>query len=470
MAVTLDIRFPWGRYHGTAWDRNANEGAPDWPPAPWRVLRALYATWQWYCAELDEAVVHSLLSKLAAAPRYHLPMHTVAHTRHYLPGPGHKPGVATETVKTFDTFVVMERNASLLMDFPVDLSDVERHALDLLAENLAYLGRADAIVEARVAGQEELPGEGWLEAEPEVLPTEGGLQLLGAVQPLDVASLTIRPRAVRAARLMRPPGSHWLTYGRPKPAAPRTNRARREERRPTAVRLALTGASLPALDDAVLVGHVLRQACLQRYGGPPEDVSSVLAGKSRDGQAVAGLHGHAHFLPVSTSGNPKLLDTVIVWAPNGLPERELHAILGVRRLYSSHYAGELRDGLLGVEAVGEVADVAPELCGPASQWRSVTPFAPTRHGRGEPMGLLADNLRRELSYRNLPDVDEIEHLPGPWLQFRRHRPNSERRVQARRAFGVRLTFGKPVTGPFVLGQLSHFGLGLFMPGAGDGPS
>ena len=45
MAATLAIRFPLGRYHATPWDRSVNEGATEWPPSPWRLLRALVATW-----------------------------------------------------------------------------------------------------------------------------------------------------------------------------------------------------------------------------------------------------------------------------------------------------------------------------------------------------------------------------------------------------------------------------------------
>ena len=46
MSTSLGLRFPWGRYHATAWGRQANEGAAEWPPSPWRILRALYATWR----------------------------------------------------------------------------------------------------------------------------------------------------------------------------------------------------------------------------------------------------------------------------------------------------------------------------------------------------------------------------------------------------------------------------------------
>ena len=31
------------RYHATPWDAHVNEGRVEWPPSPWRLLRALVA-------------------------------------------------------------------------------------------------------------------------------------------------------------------------------------------------------------------------------------------------------------------------------------------------------------------------------------------------------------------------------------------------------------------------------------------
>jgi CRISPR-associated protein Csb2 len=38
---TLRLRFPGGRYHATPWGHHVNEGQVEWPPSPWRLLRAL---------------------------------------------------------------------------------------------------------------------------------------------------------------------------------------------------------------------------------------------------------------------------------------------------------------------------------------------------------------------------------------------------------------------------------------------
>ena len=43
--TVLELRFPAGRFHSTPWGRHVNEGAIEWPPSPWRLLRSLIATW-----------------------------------------------------------------------------------------------------------------------------------------------------------------------------------------------------------------------------------------------------------------------------------------------------------------------------------------------------------------------------------------------------------------------------------------
>ncbi|HFQ89125.1 MAG TPA: type I-U CRISPR-associated protein Cas5/Cas6, partial [Desulfobulbus sp.] len=43
--LAIGFRFIAGRYHATPWGRHVNEAAVEWPPSPWRIVRALAATW-----------------------------------------------------------------------------------------------------------------------------------------------------------------------------------------------------------------------------------------------------------------------------------------------------------------------------------------------------------------------------------------------------------------------------------------
>ena len=125
------------------------------------------------------------------------------------------------------------------------------------------------------------------------------------------------------------------------------------------------------------------------------------------------------------------------------------------------------------QAAGRVEQVAPELCGPARRWRSLTPYLPVRHRKREsPEEYLAADVAAELGYRPQykdllpPVVARVEQgsaMVDRWAsEFRRHRI-TERRLRSRPGLGLLLKFPEPVTGPLLLGQLSHFGYGIFAP-------
>ena len=468
VSTTLEITLPWGRYHATRWGRNVNEATVDWPPSPWRLLRALYATWCWHAEDdLDATVVERLLEQLSVPPRFALPPHTVAHTRHYFPRLSHRLGVNSDTDKTLDTFVVTDRGATVLVDWPVDLDADGREALALLAERLGYLGRADSIVVARLReADDELPAEGWLEPDAGSGPT---VDSLAVAETFVLADLLKSPSQVRSERLLLPAGSRFVQYPSPRPTAITRPVATRRVAtvdprgdRPVAVRFAITANALPARTQALVVGDLLHKVVTRR----DDATSSLLRGTDSDRKPLNGPHDHAHLLSFSRAADDKLLDTVALWVPGGTPEDLDQLLNRPIVLFSPPHLGVERRLHLTVEAVGDPARVIPELVGPSRVWCSATPYAPVRHSRHADLDtLLQDDITRELGYRGLREAVRVAVIPGPWLTFRRHR-TSERLVQARRAFGVEIEFAKPVSGPIALGQLSHFGLGLFRP-AGD---
>ena len=105
--------------------------------------------------------------------------------------------------------------------------------------------------------------------------------------------------------------------------------------------------------------------------------------------------------------------------------------------------------------------------GPAPCWTSCTPFAPSRHGnKKEPWHKHVEaEIKRELTvYRDMPAPASVRVLKEDVRRFRRYRlPPKESLHSSRRANMVEIKFNEPVTGPIVLGALSHYGLGLFLP-------
>ena len=74
MPVALHLRFPAGRYHATGWGHHVNEAALDWPPAPFRLLRALYAQAFRLPERPERERLASLFGKLARPPASRLPL------------------------------------------------------------------------------------------------------------------------------------------------------------------------------------------------------------------------------------------------------------------------------------------------------------------------------------------------------------------------------------------------------------
>jgi CRISPR-associated protein Csb2 len=188
-----------------------------------------------------------------------------------------------------------------------------------------------------------------------------------------------------------------------------------------------------------------------------------------------------------------VLSGLLVWMPATLTTGEIAEIIGLSNRLMSGQRG--REGYevkgfpptrLLLQAVGQVGFVVPELCGPARVWRSRTPYLPVRHRKRESLDeFLATDVATELGYRaemlrsaadgvdltagggwppvTVTRVDPEDGLPDRWArEFRRYRM-TEHLGQSRRGLGLRLEFDQEVRGPLLLGQLSHFGFGLFTP-------
>lgn len=187
MSLTISIRFRTGRAHLHPWQTHHSEGRVEWPPSPWRLLRALVAVAgrgltplpapDWFAdpgkklrATKNEAPVwpasgyvsvpdlwsgpepgeiplsrlERLLVDLSAIPYIWLPKTSGGHTRQYFPI--HKDGVVKNTGSAvFDTFAVIANGEPLLFHWQdVDLDQTQQNDLKLLLDRMTYFGRAES--------------------------------------------------------------------------------------------------------------------------------------------------------------------------------------------------------------------------------------------------------------------------------------------------------------------------------------
>ena len=497
MTTRLIVDFPLGRYHGTAWGRHPNEGITDFPPSLWRILRALYSSWKQFHPQLPDADVHGLLESLATTPRYLVPDFRLAHTRHYLPDVKHQPPVAVATDLQFDNFAVLDRNSDtgasrLVVEWDIDLAPGAIAAFQALTDGVRFLGRAESVCDMTAStGHQPLtindlgPGQRLYEpadgttVDTEVLCPDGQLSL---------DALTATPSDVRRkSRRSIPAHTAWIPYTASRAEAEaRTEIDYTQPSGVFAIRWTLSAPKNPTLKNALVVAELTRRAANIEYGHRARrlgisETSHALSGKTRHGQLRNDGHQHAHFFAFSRDQRRQPsapIDTVVAYAPGGFTVADLEALLAVRAPTRIDWDKTINErSRLVREAMGPLASVAPELCGPSQRWTSATPFVPSRYRKREPLvAFLANNLQIEAQGRATREGQEtwlaphadsltITNEPEPQgFRFRTHRiTGANSRAKAPPSFTFSLEFAEPVVGPVTLGRHAHLGMGLFLP-------
>ena len=465
MPTTVAIRFPLGRYHATPWDRSVNEGATEWPPSPWRLLRALVATWYTRWPDLSAPVLDGLLDALGDPPCYLTPRERPGHTRHYLPDLSHRKGEPGRTDLTLDPYLSVGRDKELLVGWDADLESEQRQVLAKLAELLPYLGRADSVCEARLLDDDHVPDESWWRP-----GAQGGrtTRLLASARPVSRAALEMSTVQVRKSRRTVPPDTCWVNYAVTEPlTAPQPRRAGTDV---TAVRFAIISRAPVTAVNGILLADKVHAVAARIFAG-------------EEGRHILGYsgaptnHQHAHWIPIAAgTGHADPVTSLVVYMPNGLSAQEVARLVTIQQVTGQRGPGGdgyqvkgLPEVKLLLQGAGPIGQVAPELCGPARRWRSWTPYLPVRHRKRDSLAeYVSADVSAELGYRDLPPAactfaDPDAGLPDRWARgYRRYRL-SERMDSARPGLGLRLEFAQEVAGPVLLGQLSHFGYGIFRP-------
>lgn len=504
--LALALQFPAGRYHATPWGRHVNEADVEWPPSPWRLLRALIATWHRKCdpEAYPEHVLESLTKQLASGlPEFHLPAANLTHTRHYMPV---RSGRAEKKVMIFDGFVRLDSRDDLIVIWPsLSLGENESSLLRVLLRDTGFLGRAESWLEARMLDE-------WT-GEPNCVPSELALdtdtgeirepvRLLApidnqsytrwrkeTVDGIDWQSMTRKPRTelqntlpeklIDALRIdtgdlqqvgwSQPPGGRFVTYQRPADCfAPRQRPQLRlvssRNHRPTTARFLVSGNPRPLIRDAVRIGELMRTALMYkakwRFG--PDHVPRELSGHNLP---AGNRHGHAFYLPQDADSDGRI-DHILVHAAEGFSREALIAFGELCKLFDD----KGREWPVLLENYGQREQFGSDryLC-KSKEWISVTPYLHPWHLKKRLS--IEDQIRRECASRKkeLPGLVDIRPEPTLTVKNKQLRPVHFYRFRNKRGLSQpdtrgsfwRLTFEEAVAGPLALGFGCHFGLGLF---------
>ncbi len=489
--LAIEMKFLTGRFHATPWGRNVNEGVPEWPPSPYRLIRALYDVWKRKLPSWPEGRVESIFSELAReSPIFELPEANASHTRSYL---SQNAEDITKKQLIFDAFVIVPRESAVKMMWPnASLSEDKVHDLNVMLSKLNYLGRSESWVDAKVIS--EVNGSTW-NCGPEYRKVENK-----NIEPVKVAcpvsledyeknaytvkakskkekdrnvswmdSFTFTTSDMLESNLNIPPGFQFVTYLRQtncfkssKTAVPTCDLSEY-----SGVIYALESRVTPSVRETVELSERLHRKIMgiyKRVVNDSEKRSVTFSGRDADGQPMRD-HKHAYILPIDKDRDGWLDHLVIVSKIPFTPEE----LTTLDRLNGIWQPAGKPDIFFVPLKWGSCDEILSET--PKTKFISSTPFIPTRHyrkGRGDFMEWLAGEVKKEAVFHGLPepvDVKPIEKLllmngrSIRWLEFRRNRKGEDRQI----GYGFEIEFSEPVNGPVALGYGAHFGLGQFVP-------
>ena len=351
---------------------------------------------------------------------------------------------------------------TLVYVWDAQLNDEHVHALELLAKQIPYLGRATSPVLVRVTrGLANCD-----DSHRTLMPTEAydGVEM-SVARPGYTAALQ---SAFAQARPAHEVPRRWLSYIEPKPTATIAGSPFRDPlvlalARPQDARAVrrLAGALRASLESVLDPGPVELHGHADDGAVPPRHQIAIVPLTSSVGPYADGLvRGLALLMPVS-------LDDPIC--------RELSRALA--------RVDELRLGASGVVRFDRspkdlVALRASTWTRPSHVWTTVTPMVSDRYLKANDEAGWTTQILSACRHVDLPVPVEIEFSEVPWVhgahrasEYDTRRPlprnvdrrNERKRQRPRPARHARVEFAEKVSGPIVLGNMRYLGLGLCIP-------
>lgn len=492
--LALKFSFERGRYHATEWRRNVNEGFVDWPPSPWRILRAIISSWKTYHPLVSEVTMWPILKALISSPpAYRLPPATQSHTRHYMPiqETDDKKSKVRKAL-TIDSFVSIGAGDSIHVVWSdADLDHGQIDTLRAVLSTIRYLGRAESLctaaieeeavaVNCRPLGDAKPSGStsDKIATSPDSpqadARTEGEVtDVLVPTGESTLKELCIRTAKLHECGLAYPPHTKIVTYIRPSASLAGTARnTARVAEDVTVVRYRIDGAVRPLLTETVEVANMFKRAAMhwyQKVGGSADiSASPNLSGMDASGEYLRDGHSHAFYLPTDDDGDQRL-DHITIVSRTPFDPRHLDALGRVRFVKQ----GGSRKKVTFLRR-GRQSDFDLPIFGSSTRWRSATPFVPNRHvkhrGKGDKMRVIdgpVDQAIREIEIRSIGKVKHVRILPPRTrlqtflpVQFKTWRKIG---LPGFGSYALEIEFDSAVQGPLSLGHGSHYGLGMFVP-------
>ena len=498
MRVTLQQSFLHGRFHATRWRLNPFDGAfLEWPPSPWRLVRAITSRWYQWVRECPRAIEDTDLNALISA------LCTSSYSFHLAPQA--RPGIAIRQYHPVefgwqpagkgksaarqygasliqDNYVAVPRDGEIAVWWIIEgeqWSSPLLAVLDRCVERITYFGRAESLSVVRRAETDIKPNSSLFEKRSEDLHPV----LCPDPQATreDVERWTDDPSG-RDREI--PPGTRQMYASVPevRPLHDAASRAR-SEHRTNFVQFAILWDVVPESNaTSRLTAHykaeVVRELLLAHSKGTVRSWRQadsrlrakveLMIGKDSSGLPLEG-HRHTEFFVWWNDRRPTRL-----LVRRGEAAFDQTEIMAMYRAACKSFSWSATPSIWDWQVKLIPLDLSTKP--PASfdqrlelMWESVTPYVPTRHhirrGLVRERESIPNQIRRELLRRGINSDVTITGMGSPeWVAV----PNtgSAHRRQFlgnRRGYRLRLAFSEPIMGPLRLGSASSLGLGLFRP-------
>jgi CRISPR-associated protein Csb2 len=498
--LMLRLSFPWGRYYAHPWGQNpARITEAEWPPSPWRLLRAIAAAW--FQAnpgrEASPELSQTLETLGRELPVFALPKVSFSRTIHYQPyfkkDKDANARAKYQRARHENHFVAVGGDVLIrwsLNGVSETIAHTVRSLVGSIAGRISYFGRAESVCEVEVvdASSDNRP------VAEVAMQTGNPTRQIGAAfrdvfcsnpitfQATDLwqrradsaGSGTARKHLVQAlldAPQPLPDGAAWFSYRMPAGWPERwiVRHAQPAKRKVTSRRVVARflefslQCRIPVPTKfTVSIAELFRTEALRNHRLP----SFALSGHDRPRGYETGHH-HAFYLPIPESSG-QYLSRLRVWCPFGFTQQEVDALMGVGPLRWAGGRFPARPVLLRLQR-----DLPERRA--SRVWRSVTPFVPPRYwyrkkfaeGRVREPDCPENQMRTSLSENGTDPTDArisgVVIANSNWDISKVHL-HSEVQNEPHHRVGVylELAFPAPVALPFPsYGHSAHFGLGQF---------
>ncbi len=443
--TTIQLSFPWGRFYATPWGINASRlREPEWPPSPWRLLRALVSAWfRAHPGQVPSADCIALIETLGRElPHIGIGKVSFGHTVHWQPNYGaagteDKADATYKNTRHENHFAAV--SGAVFFRWPtVDLALEVRRTLETLLAELSYFGRAESLCYAEICDTEQTSDKtGWCRS-------TGGRKISASCRDVFCPNPTnfrftdlwsrrspeIAPDSPAApphlvdtllSSDMKADGAAWFSYqmpdGWPQQWVVRTPRITRPANKPAPSAGAKTAHYLcfslqcrvPLLPKFIVpLSEKFRDEAsrhLRNVHGKDAPSFAFFGHPDHRPADAVGDHQHAFYLPMSGKDDASgFLSDMHIWCPYGFTQLEVEILLRIDRLDWGSGKYPVRPVLTAL-AKEPPADAPFSIGKTASQlWRSASPFVPPRYFYRR------DGNRLSLKTKDQPEFQLIECL------------------------------------------------------------